>query len=142
MARDAVLSLLKNDSELATLGGTGFKVVANYSQDQRPNDVGAFIEIRWGVDDFDRGLQGPRHFDVWVHIPVSVSTDFVRIDAMIDRIDDIFAAANATDTVGGDGVALNYVEPEGRSGDLDDEGYMTICRRASYRALSCKASAL
>lgn len=134
MARDAIYRVLKNDSQLAELGGDDFVVLPNFSGDQRPNNNGAFIVIRWGYDDFDRGLAGPHHFDLWVHMPASVSTDYVRIDNMIDRCDEIFVAANDTNIIGGDGRILNAVQREGRSRDLVDQGYETICRRASYAA--------
>ncbi|WP_230870828.1 hypothetical protein [Mycobacterium canetti] len=143
MARDAVLTLLRNDALLAALGGTGFVVVPNFAADQRPNDAGTFIVIAWGVTDFDDSLQEntEHHFDLWIHIPVSVSTDFVRIDNINDRIDEIFVAvADNPPVVGGDGWQLNHVGFEGRGPDFTDAGYQTICRRASYMALSCKAS--
>ncbi|WP_048890657.1 hypothetical protein [Mycobacterium heckeshornense] len=142
MARDAIYSLLKNDTTLAELGGDGFTVLANFTGDQRPNDKGAFMVIRWGVTDYERAIQdnGPRHFDIWVHIPASVSTDYVRIDNIFDRVDELFGAANeaSQELAGADGRTVTVILPEGRSGDFEDEGYMTICRRASYQVLSYK----
>lgn len=141
MARDTVLTLLRGDADLTTLGGTGFVILPNFSGDQRPNDKGAFIVIRWGVNDQPQiPIRGPHHFDLWIHLPVSVSTDYVRIDSIIDRCDEIFAAVEDTDqTPGGDGWVLDYVGFQGRSQDIEDPGYETICRRASYYALSHKA---
>lgn len=139
MARDAVLTLLRNDSQLAALGGAGFVILPNFSGEQRPNDVGAFIVIRWGVNDMGpAAFLGPQHFDLWVHLPVAVSTDYVRIDDMIDRCDAIFATANDANTVGADGRTLDLIDSQGRGGDQEDPGYETICRRASYYALSTK----
>lgn len=144
MARGAVLDLLRNDAPLATLGGTGFVVVAEFSYDQRPNDLGAFIVICWRHTDFDDSIQSnaEQHFDLYVHIPVSVSTDYGRIDDILDRVDVIFAAVEDNDAVvGGDGRQLDCVGFEGRSMDMTDEGYETICRQASYLALSCTVNA-
>lgn len=144
MARAAVLSLLRGDTELATLGGTGFVVQAGFSYDQRPNDAGAFIVIMWRHTDFDDGVQSnaERHFDLYVHIPVKVSTDFGRIDNILDQVDKIFAAVqDGPPVVGGDGVQLDYVGFEGRGMDMTDDGYQTICRQASYMALSCTVDA-
>ena len=142
--RAAVLDLLRGDSQLATLGGTGFVVEAQFSYDQRPNDRGAFIVIVWRHTDFDDDMQenAEHHFDLYVHIPVSVSTDFVRIDNIIDRVDEIFKnVEDAPSVLGGDGWQLNFIGFEGRSMDMTDEGYQTICRQASYMALGCKVTA-
>jgi hypothetical protein len=144
MSRAAVLSLLRGDATLATLGGTGFVVEAQLSYDQRPNDAGAFIVIVWRHTDFEDDIQAnaERHFDLYVHIPMLVSTDFGRIDAILDRCDALFAAVADGDPVaGGDGLQLDYVGFEGRGMDMTDEGYETICRQASYMALSCTVPA-
>lgn len=139
MARDAVLKLLRDDAELASLGGTGFVIEPNYTGDQRLNDNGAFVVIRWQTTDTSMPEHnGPHHFDLWFHIPMSISTVFDDIDKMIDRVDDIFDASNDTNIVGADGKMLNYVEREGRGPDFKDSGYQTICRSASYKAFSCK----
>lgn len=147
MSRGAVLSLLRNDSQLAALGGTGFVVVPEYSTDQRPNDAGAYIVICWRTVDFAAEVQsnGAEHFELWAHIPMATpggSTDFGRIDALFDRCDDIFAAVEDGAPVdGGDGRALCYVGFEGRGIDITDEGPQTICKSAAYFALSSKVSA-
>lgn len=144
MARAAVLDLLRGDATLATLGGPGFVVEAQFSYDQRPNDLGAFIVIVWRHTDFDDSVQSnaERHFDLYVHIPVSVSTDFGRIDAILDRVDAIFAGVpDGAPVIGGDGLQLDYVGFEGRGMDMTDDGYQTICRQASYMALSCTVNA-
>lgn len=145
MARDAVLSLLRNDTELAALGGTGFVVVPNFEADQRPNDQGAFLVICWRHTDFDDDMQEntERHFELYFHLPKLVSTDYVRIDKMIDRVDEIFAGVADTPAgvVGADGWRLNYIGFEGRGPDVTDPGYQTICRQAAYMALSCKTNA-
>jgi hypothetical protein len=144
MARAAVLDLLRNDATLATLGGAGFVVVAEFSYQQRPNDAGAFIVICWRHTDFDEDIQAnaEQHFDLYVHIPKQLSTDYGRVDAILDRVDVIFhAVEDNTPVVGGDGRQLDYVGFEGRSMDMTDEGYETICRQASYLALSCTVNA-
>lgn len=144
MARAAVLAMLRGDTDLATLGGPGFVAVADFSYQQRPNDRGAFIVIIWRHTDFEDSIQAnaERHFDLYVHIPKSVSTDFGRIDKILDRVDVIFKGVeDGAPVVGGDGQQLNYVGFEGRGMDMTDDGYETICRQASYMALSCTTSA-
>ncbi len=145
MARAAVLELLRADTELATLGGTGFVVQPGFSYDQHPNQRGAFIVIMWRHTDFDEDIQSnaEQHFDLYVHIPVKVSTDYGRIDSIIDRVDEIFRTATdgPVPPVGGDGKQLDYIGFEGRSMDITDDKYKTICRYASYMALSCTVTA-
>lgn len=140
MARDAVLTLLRQDSQLAALGGPGFVIVPNNEAEQRPNDRGGFIAIVWGETDFAEEVQhnGPDHFDLYVHWPVALSTDYVRINNLIDRCDEILRAVEETNggVVGADDRCLTYVGFEGRGPDVTDAAYKTICRRASYMALS------
>jgi hypothetical protein len=144
MARDAVWELLNGDTALAALGGDGFAVVEQYSQDQRP-DGAAFIVICWRHVDFDEDVQEntERHFDLYVHIPTKRSTRFGRIDNLIDQCDKLFKAVEdaAEPVVGDDGWQLNFVIPEGRGLDFEDETYQTICKQASYKALACNTNA-
>lgn len=140
--RDAVLTLLRGDDQLTTLGGDQFVVVPEYESDQRPGD-GPYIVVCWRAVDFTRAIQdnGPKHFDLWFHIPVDVSTVFSRIDALIDRCDTIFRAIEDGDPlVGADGWQLEQVGFAGRGIDVTDEGYETICKSASYYALGSKTS--
>lgn len=145
MARDAVLTLLREDATLAGLGGTGFVVVPNHEADQIPNTRGAFIVIVWGETEFAEEIldNGPSDFDLYVHIPVAVSTDYVRIDKLIDRCDEILRAVEETNggVTGGDDRCLTFVGLAGRGPDVTDTTYKTICRRASYMALSHKVIA-
>lgn len=143
MSRAAVLSLLRADGQLAALGGTGFSIVSEYASDQIPSQKGPYIVICWRTTDFTKEIQdnGPRHFELWVHIPVSVSTDFGRIDAILDRCDEIFRSVEEGDPVAaGDGWQLEQIGFEGRGIDITDDGYETICRSASYYAMSSKVT--
>ena len=155
MARDAVWRLLVEDSELPALMGVTARtqntkiaaleqlIIPNFSADQRPgNGLSTFIVIRWGADDYDIAFDSTfRRFDLYVHIPWDMSTDYNRIDRILNRCDDIFESANALQqSAAGDGAVLHMVEKEGRSGDYKDDGYETICRYASYKALSSRVS--
>lgn len=144
MSRGAVLSLLRNDTQLATIDKSGpVVVVPEYSYDQAPSLTGPFIVICWRTTEFVEEIQdnGPDHFELWVHLPVKVSTDFGRIIAIIDRCDDIFRAVEDDGPIdGGDGRQLDYVGFEGRGIDFTDEGPQTICKPASYFALSSKTA--
>lgn len=144
MARDAVWTLLNGDSELQDLGGPGFMVLEQYSQDQPPEGA-AFIMICWRHVDFDDDIQdnAGRHFDLYAHLPVKKSTRLGRIDNILDRCDAIFKSVNdSTDpAVGEDGWQLDQVVFEGRGLDFEDDDYETICKQASYMALACKVTA-
>lgn len=140
MARDAVWSLLNQDAQLNAMGLNAATILPNFTGDQRPTANGPFMSIRWGTTDYDGQVQRntDKRFDLWVHFPNEITTDYVRVDRVIDRIDEIFEAANDVEVVGGDGMVLTSIEPEGRSGDLEDSVYQTICRSASYKAHSYK----
>lgn len=141
--RDAVYSLLNTDTQLQSLGGTGFVVEAQFSYDQIPNAQGAFLVIVWRTTDYAIEIQsnGVHHFDVYAHLPVKVSTDFVWIDNLLDRCDQIFAAVeDGVPVAGADGWQLEYVGFQGRSLDQTDGDYQTICRSASYYALGSKTT--
>jgi hypothetical protein len=140
MARAAIYDLLTNDPDLKTLDPSGPVVVkSQFSTDQIPNQTGAAIVIVWRTTDFDQSVQDntAKHFDLYVHVPLALTTDIGRIDAIIDRCDAIFKPIADTDQpISGDGWVLDFVGFEGRAQDFKDPGYETICRRASYYALA------
>ncbi|OBJ08282.1 hypothetical protein [Mycobacterium sp. 1465703.0] len=146
MSRGAVMSLLRGDDQLKAAGalaGIDLVVVAEYDADQKPSD-GAFIVVCWRITDYATEIQdnGPAHFELWAHVPVAKSTDFGRIDAMLDRCDAIFKAVNedGTPVDGGDGRQLEQVGFAGRGVDITDEGYQTICKSAAYFAIGSKTA--
>lgn len=142
MSRGAVFSLLRDDDQLAALGGAGFVVVAEYDADQRPTDAAGFIVVCWRTTDYAAEIQdnSAQHFELWAHWPLAKSTDFGRLDALLDRCDDIFKAVNEDGTPidGGDGRQLEQVGFAGRGIDITDEGYQTICKSAAYFAIGSK----
>lgn len=140
----AVLALLRGDDELAELGGPGFVVQPFTSYDQIPNPDGLFLTIVWGVTNFAVEVQenGEQHFDVYAHYPISKSTRVQKINDPLDLCDGIFRAVpDNPPVVGGDGWQLGYVGFRGRGPVFTDQGYMTICRKASYTALGAKVTA-
>lgn len=144
MSRGAVFSLLRADDQLAALGGPGFTIVAEYDADQRPNDAGGFLVICWRTTDYATEIQdnSAQHFELWAHWPIANSTDFGRLDALLDRCDDIFKAVNEAGTPvnGGDGRQLEYVGFAGRGIDITDESYETISKSAAYFAIGSKTA--
>jgi hypothetical protein len=139
MSRAVMLDAITGDTTLAGLGFDDTSVVPNYDAEQRLNDE-MFIVLRWGTDDI--GLTGddstvkigPRNVDVWVHMYRELSSDFNRIDSVIDRLDQVLS--NIIDVPGSDGRTVSQIIPKGRSRDLKDDGYYTFCRSASYQVFS------
>ena len=142
MSRAVVLDSILNNTTLHNLGFTSDNVLPNFDGDQRPPGGGPFkmfMVIRWGVDDAppwraQGAPNGARHFDIWVHMPREMSTDYVHIDNVLNILDSVFN--DIINTPGADGNTLVLIEPEGRSRDLRDDGYQTLCRQASYLMLS------
>jgi hypothetical protein len=138
MSRTAIYDTLLADSRLVALGLDANSLLVNYDGEQRPTDE-IFLVLAWmpednilrGDDTFNRTV---RNITIWVHIYKEFSTDFNRIDRIIDILDDIFA--NMIHVQGTDGQTVTMVETAGRSRDMRDDTYQTICRSASYRVLS------
>lgn len=136
MSRAVILQSILGDSVLSALGFDESNVRSNYDGEQRPSDR-MFMVLRWGNVDFDQRMRrGPRQLTIWVHMYREFSTDYVRIDTVIDRLRTLLA--DIIDVPGEDGYTLTLVEPESFSEDLKDDGYQTICRSASFKVLSRK----
>jgi hypothetical protein len=139
VSRAVVYDAIVNEPDLIALGFDTDSVLVGYDGEQRPSDK-MFMVLRWEQQDVTfRGddsqiARGPWHLTIWVHMYREFSTDFVRIDDVIDILDRILV--EIVDMAGGDGRSVSVIEPEGHSRDLRDDGYQTICRSASYRVLS------
>ena len=143
MSRAAVFDSIIEDGQLG-LDDITFdsdNVLVNYDGDQRPSDS-MFIVLRWETGDVELSgddatfQRSARHLAVWVHMFQEFSTDFVRIDTVIEELDKLLV--NIINKPGADGRTLVLVEPEGHSRDLRDVTYETFCRSASYKILSRK----
>lgn len=142
MSRAVILDAILDSTALIALGFDENNVLANFDGEQKPaggGDFKMFMVIRWGVNDappwrVPGAPDGPKHFDIWVHMPRELSTDYLHIDGVLDILDNLFEGI--INTPGDDGYTLTLVEPEGRSRDLRDDGYQTLCRQASYLMLS------
>lgn len=140
--RDSVYRALVDDSNLNSLGIASGTVFPNYSMDQRPVEGGAFIILRWEDQPFlgtgtmrgRRRGKGGRNITIWVHIPKSESSDFTKIDAIHDRVEEVLTSMEHSP--GTDGYTVTCIEATGRGGDLRDDGFDTITRNAGYRVLS------
>lgn len=137
MSRAVIRDVILGDQRLRDMGFDDAHVLTNYDGEQRPSVItnNMFMVIRWGqqTHQFPRKRGGERDFDIWVHMLRERSTDYTHIDDVIDILDELFDGI--IDTLGGDGRGVAVTEIEGRSGDLSDPGYKTLCRRASYRII-------
>lgn len=132
-----------NDEGLNALGIDGDTVFANYSLDEPPTDSSPFLILRWENEDapviVDPALpvvKNTRLLTIWAHYPVAVSTDFNRIDAILDGVEDVLRPMEHVE--GEDGETLTCVRVFGRSPDFKDDGFQTISRNAIYQVLSRK----
>ena len=136
MSRAVVLKAILDDVTLSALGFDENNVKSNYDGEQRPSDR-MFMVLRWGNVDFDQKMmRGPRQLTIWVHMYREFSTDYVRVDTVIDRLRTVLT--DIIDVSGEDGYTLTLIDPESFSEDLKDDGYQTICRSASFKVLSRK----
>lgn len=136
MSRAVVLKAILEDTVLSNLGFDESSVKSNYDGEQRPSDR-MFMVLRWGGQDLDQKMmRGPRQLTIWVHVYREFSTDYVRVDTVIDRLRSVLT--DIINVPGEDGYTLTLIDPESFSEDLKDDGYQTICRSASFKVLSRK----
>ncbi len=129
-AHAAVLGLLAYDPVLQSVYGINLnKIWPAQSVDTVPRK-NPFILLRWEEETMQKGGFGRREvLTVWVHEARESSTDFGRINEILDRVEEILMGAISVSGV--DGV-LTQVTYNGRSGELNDEGYKTITRNAAF----------
>lgn len=143
MSRAAVYDALSESSELNQLGITEGTLFANWSLEEPPYHDGPFAILRWESEpspamfDVDQPVvKNVRQLTVWVHYPIALSTDFNRIDSILNSMDSVMAGLEHS--VGSDGETVTCVRPFGRSPDFKDESFQTISRNAVYQVLSRK----
>jgi hypothetical protein len=91
---------------------------------------GHTVVLRWEESTRQRGGFGDREvLTIWVHAARESTTDYGAINEILDRIEEILL--NAINIQGADGV-LTQVIYNGRSPELNDEGYKTIVRNAAF----------
>lgn len=144
MSRAAIYDALTTDHALSHLGINDDTVFANYSLDEPPLDTGPFLILRWENQDspvfFDPSknvVPNTRNLTVWAHYPMSLSTDFNKLDAILDSVDAVLSKMEQVK--GLDGETVTSVRVFGRSSDFKDEAFQTISRNALYQVLSRKS---
>lgn len=142
MSRALIETLLKTDPALAGIGLLPQFILNQHDVVERPRDDGLFAVIRWeestifsqNYTGMNNGIaRAPRMLSLWIHSPMEWSTDFELIDQVLDRVDVMFDEIE--DMPGSDGYSITNIGNSSRSGDLKDEGFMTVTRNAAYRVL-------
>lgn len=146
MSRAAIVDAIAADTRLTALGfhketsptAKDATILMNYSADQRPSDT-LFMVLAFGDEtpilrSGDGWTRNQRPVTIWVHQYKEYSTDYAHIDGVLNILDEIMLGLVHVD--GGDGYTLTLAEENGRSRDLRDRTYDTICRSISYRILS------
>lgn len=144
MSRAAVFTALTTDPDLIEMGIDEDHVFPNYSMDGRPSD-GKFLILRWEESTFNsqtytgmrNGMKrAPRVLTVWAHQPLEISNDFGEIDEILSRVEDVLSELEHV--AGADGYTVTCVQPNGKSRDLKDDAFNTICRTSTFGVLSRK----
>jgi hypothetical protein len=132
-ARAAVYSLLATDGTLQSLGVPYGNIWPAQALDTAPRHS-RFLILRW--EEMSIAFKGKGQQEIltiWAHCPREISTDFVPLLAILNRVTEILSSA--THVSGADGV-LTCVKYNGMSGDFNDEGYKTITKNAAYTVVS------
>jgi hypothetical protein len=123
-----------HDPELNALGITPTRMKELDSIDKRPFDSGYFLVTRWLDQDLHPTInRGPRDLMVWAHQPKERGRNFIVLERILERINDIWVSVLAE--TGTDGVRVTSVKRRGQSGNLDDEGWKTVARNATFSVL-------
>lgn len=134
MARAAILALIGNDSEVTTTLEIAIPEVWSSNATDTPNPNKPFITIN--IADEPKQFPGStvKEYEIWCHVPRALARDYGKIDAALSRIVEIMTSA--TNVHGADGWTMSSASHIGTSGDLQDDGYDSLCRRSSYRVAS------
>ena len=144
MMPSIIYETLENDLSLAGLLGTTVpiqkRIFELQSCDERPKvNNGYFIIIDMQDTPVRYRRFGPQNMQIWVHTPMMAGADYGMINKILNRIDNILIPLELVK--GNDGVRLTLIEKRGRSKNLEDPGWKTATRNASYGVLYDEASA-
>lgn len=135
-----MLAALRTDPYLGNIVAPE-NIIVNYSQDGRPSTLepGAFLILRWEEANPNNGNTSvTRTLTVWAHYPAEKSTDYSRLDEILESVRIILTRMEHED--GLDGYTVTCIEHQGDSSDLKDDAFNTISRNSTFKVLS-RASA-
>jgi hypothetical protein len=139
LSRAAVFKAISEDPTLNLLDITADTVFPNWASKTRPSDTTPFIILRWQEETKEINMDGPRMLDVWVHIPMEISSDYGRLDEILYFVTKALRAL--IQKPGEDGFTVTQIIEHGKSADFYDNAYDTISRNASFGVLSHESTA-
>jgi hypothetical protein len=132
--RSAVFNLLSTDPILTSAYGIDRgRVWPAHAVDTVPRK-GPFLILRWEERERGRNMASDiTVLTIWAHQARESSTDFATLDLILDRVEELLLGVEHLS--GTDGT-ITQIDHNGRSPDLNDEGYKTITRNSAFRVLS------
>lgn len=121
--RNAVYSLLKDDSDLKELGVS--RVYASPGLDTPQENL--FVILRWQSRNREFAFVGTQDLQVWVH---NRESDYNVINKILERIKQLLC--NTHHRQGSDGTFVQAYWT-GDSEDFRDDGFRTYTRNSGYR---------
>lgn len=134
MGREAIYRALYSDTELNNLGIARTEIFPNYVKDETPTRTKRFLILRWEEIQVNRAVRtGPTVLTVWAHCPTTLSNDFSKLDAILERVKVVLEGLEHFE--GTDGKTVTNVIWTGTGGDFKDPGYDTITKNSAFKVL-------
>lgn len=140
----AIFEAITQDNTLSTLGINEDRVyeMQSINQDETPDANTHFVVIDMQESTvFSQTYAGmgngitkaPRVMDIAVHISWDISRDYQPIDHILNQIDRVLCPIEHV--TGSDGIRVTCIAKSGRGRNLQDDGWRTITRHATYSVL-------
>lgn len=136
MMPSIIFETLSASSDLSNLGVDDSRILESQSVDERPFGDGYFITISFEeivMSGVSKLAKGPRVCTIAVHHPWDEDRDFLPINSILNKIDELLLPLE--DVAGSDGIRVTSIRRQGRSSNLVDEGWKTITRTSTYGVL-------
>lgn len=140
MIPSAIFEAITQDNQMNTLGIDESRVfeLQSINQDETPDTRTHLIIIDMQEANSAFGAvsainKAPRIMEISVHISWDVSRDFRAIDHILNRIDAILLPMEHV--TGSDDIRVTCIAKQARTRNLQDDGWRTITRHATYGVL-------
>jgi hypothetical protein len=130
-AREAFARLVYEDQAMNDLGFLQANVFTMNSVDT-PKDLNQFIVIADSGSEKAFGTTGATVVTYWVHRSKRLGIDYGQIDLALIRLRELLV--DVQHFGGSDGWVLSCASWVDQSGDLQDDGFSTITKFATFRA--------
>lgn len=145
-----VYEALANDSVLNGLGIDGSRIyeMQSINRDGRPNADTYFLVVEFQESTIysqtytgmRNGIpRAPRVMEIACHISWNVDREYNMINRILNAVDD--ALLPVEQQVGSDNIRVTCIRPSGRSRNLQDDGWETTTRHATYGILYDESAA-